>query len=540
MLPFITVFPAVTSNLGSVPVIDMRALLAIAVLFCALNKCCADQLQLNTRATLFNDVESIVHNASLRQVVIELASYRRCNAPTFMVRLSGTSLYLLDFVKSNANDLASDSHSMVLFKDFEKPRPGTYLFSYPPLYDPGSYFLEVMVVYCVGMHPNDFTKLCAEDVQEGRNILTLPYTFEVTASSVASALPSPRWLLHSDFQNLSSLLPTRYQKKGCGKSGGYCPPYQVDLPQYNYYEWTDGPSYEHLLSTILPNNSFQHGKKDSLIKNDNKKEPDGDVLHFCFVGASHAEGLKDHAELLNWKNILFLWYFSKYPRSFKAQELIDMECSYAVIGYGQWMAGLSGIPYQARQYENEMKHVAAKVKWLQRTTNMQVFFRSMNYNGYGARVTACPPLDHRLPPVVDLYNSILRNVSRHAHIEYIDTNHIIGPVWDSALDYQHPRGRVYTAEVHWILHAALNYSISSNRWPTRLTCLPVAENGLVRFRGVNTIYINKKGKLHAFPNGYNYMGMGLDNVIALDTYKQKCATFGPVIRGPKDYQHTEL
>ncbi len=490
----------------------------------------ADQLELNARATIFNDVKSVVHNATLRQVVIELASYRRCNTPTFRVRLSGTSLYILDLVMRNTVELSDNQHAPVEFRQFDKPRPGTYVFSYPPLYDPGTYFLEVMVVYCVEMRPNDFYSLCAEDVQEGRNILTLPYAFNL--SSTMTNIPrNPRWLLRAELQRSSqaTLLSTRYQRKGCG-TGGYCRATAAELLPFNQYDWTDGPEYHHLLTRIFQNNNTQSsvlGKSSKIVKNSGAGN---DVINFCFVGASHSKELKNHANQLNLKNFEFLTYYSQYPVQFKAQELIDMKCSYAVIGYGQWMAGLSGIPYQAHQYENELKYVMTEVKRLQRTTNMQVFFRSMNYNGYGARVTNCPPLDHRLPPIVDLYNSILRNVSQHAQIEYIDTNHIMGPMWDSAIDYQHPKGRVYTAEVHWILHAALNHSVATHHMPILFPCLPLVEGDLVRFENNNVTYIHKQNKLHPFPNGSNHTEMGLDTIKVLAIQKQKCAILGPAIR----------
>jgi len=217
---------------------------------------CADQLELNARATIFNDVTSVVHNATLRQVVIELASYRRCNTPTFRVRLSGTSLYILDLVMRNTVELSDNQHAPVEFRQFDKPRPGTYVFSYPPLYDPGTYFLEVMVVYCVEMRPNDFYSLCAEDVQEGRNVLTLPYAFN--QSSTTTNIPrNPRWLLRDELRRSSqaALLSTRYQRKGCGTTGGYCRATAAELLPFNQYDWTDGPEYHHLLTKIFQNSS---------------------------------------------------------------------------------------------------------------------------------------------------------------------------------------------------------------------------------------------------------------------------------------------
>ena len=130
----------------------------------------------------------------------------------------------------------------------------------------------------------------------------------------------------------------------------------------------------------------------------------------------------------------------------------------------------------------------------------KVFMRSVNYNGMSVAITHCPPYDHRSPPVIDMMNSVLHRLTMELKIPYIDTNDIMGPMWDSAQDYCHPKGKVFTAEVEYILHyifSGRNNLIISNR--------------LVRFTDSQVVYlINSAGIAQSFPNARTFMKMGFD------------------------------
>jgi hypothetical protein len=108
----------------------LRALFILASFFLhALLQVVADVqvLNLNTDSTIYNDIKTIKHNAAERRVMIELHTHRRCDSPTFIVRLSGSALYKLAFDGAVNN---------------------TFSYSYPALVDPGKYFLEVVVLFC--------------------------------------------------------------------------------------------------------------------------------------------------------------------------------------------------------------------------------------------------------------------------------------------------------------------------------------------------------------------------------------------------------
>lgn len=52
--------------------------------------------------------------------------------------------------------------------------------------------------------------------------------------------------------------------------------------------------------------------------------------------------------------------------------------------------------------------------------------------------TTCPPSkDFRNPPVIDYYNNITKSLCRQFNIPLIETNDIIGIMWDRAKDWCH-------------------------------------------------------------------------------------------------------
>jgi hypothetical protein len=52
-------------------------------------------------------------------------------------------------------------------------------------------------------------------------------------------------------------------------------------------------------------------------------------------------------------------------------------------------------------------------------------------------IGTCPPADWRSPPVIDMYNQITKRLCEKFNIPLIDTNDIIGIMWDRALYWCH-------------------------------------------------------------------------------------------------------
>ena len=474
------------------------------------------KLELNPKATIYNEIKAVTHDADQRTVVIDLHESRRCESPTFMIRLSGRSLYLLDLVQHDHSPL-----TIKAVKEYFYPRASSYVFSYPPLVDPGAYFLEVLVMFCTTFDPNDFRHICLEDIQEGRSVINLPYTFTVPTLELPTEKklePRARWVLSNNVVN-ASLLPTRYQRSACG-DGVYCDAQWSDLQMHREFDWIDKPDWSNPLSTVL--------NKSDATGIDTKATPA--MINVCFIGASHARELMIHGqELKSTRNkVMFTWIESKYPSHFNLQAAIDQQCSYAVIGYGQWPASYyEKVPWPQHRYANEMRNMMVNVK--AHTGPVQLFLRSVNYNALGAIITHCPPVDHRSPPVIAMYNSVIKSLTTELGIGYIDLNHIMGPMWDSALDWCHPKGKVFVAEVEHILYTIFTSSIKQNKFPKLVAGPPPPkENSLYRFNGDQTVFLYKDGLLRSFPNGRTFMAMGydFDNVIVLVEGKRRSFDFG--------------
>lgn len=474
-------------------------------------------LELNPKSTIHNEIKAITHDSVQRTVVIDLHESRRCENPTFLVRLSGRSLYLLDLIQHDHSPL-----TIRAVKEYFYPRPSSYIFSYPLLIDPGEYFLEVLVLYCTTFDPNEFRHICLEDVQEGRSVVNLPYTFYIptSAASTGKSLEPPRarWVLSSNIVN-ASMLPTRYQRAACG-DGVYCDAQWNDLQYHREYDWTDKPDWNLSLGVVLNKSDATGIDTTSTLA----------MINVCFIGASHARELMIHGQdLKSTRNrVMFTWIESKFPNHFNLQAVLDQQCSYAVIGYGQWPPSYyEKAPWPQHRFANEMRVMMQTVKSY--TGSTQFFLRSINYNALGAIITHCPPVDHRSPPVIAMYNGVIKSLTTELGIEYIDLNHIMGPMWDSALDWCHPKGKVFFAEVEHVMYTLFTTSIKHNKFPKLVAGPPPPkENSLYRFNGDQTVFLYKEGLIHAFPNGRTFMAMGydFDNVIVLHEGKRRSFDFG--------------
>jgi len=89
-----------------------------------------------------------------------------------------------------------------------------------------------------------------------------------------------------------------------------------------------------------------------------------------------------------------------------------------------------------------------------------VHLRSIHLNPLGDLRFKCPAEDYRHPSVLEVYNEIIRNLTEleeFKNISFIDTDFIIGPMWDSSPDFCHfpPEGEIARAEALHILETVL-------------------------------------------------------------------------------------
>jgi len=291
----------------------------------------AVSVPLNANSSIFDDIQSVKHHIADRQIVIELNGIRRCDDPSFLVRLSGTALYKLKLSSHSGN---TEPRYINRVKDFLYPSTSVYKFSYPSIADEGVYFLEIVVLYCNRFDPYSYQSLCLESVHNARNVINIEYSVFLSPNNATAAreaestIGSMRWKYFSK-KHKPSLLHTRYQTMKCG--GYYCDPSEYEVRKHGMYSWVDGPDwvapYRQVMSwsTNLSNPSIRAdsrvGEVLPLMTRTNK------TMTVCFVGDSHSRGLTLAALALPGRdaNIYFKWIESKFPSKFNADDVKVIE-----------------------------------------------------------------------------------------------------------------------------------------------------------------------------------------------------------------------
>ena len=65
--------------------------------------------------------------------------------------------------------------------------------------------------------------------------------------------------------------------------------------------------------------------------------------------------------------------------------------------------------------------------------------------------STCPPQDWRYPPIIDEYNAIIQSICNDYDLPFMNTNEIVGPMWDSGDDWCHLHGKVAIVEAYYLL-----------------------------------------------------------------------------------------
>jgi len=298
-------------------------------------------------------------------------------------------------------------------------------------------------------------------------------------------------------QSNETLLPvhpllTRYQPINCRKSSenfkenknASCQK-AVDLSRFDPY-------------TFVTNSHYV----DDLMVAQQKVEK---VVHVCFVGKSHSTVLyKTCQKVLNqWKRSSLIRKRPPYLKCshviasfpFEIQKgcriggqgtcklmnsksnssttqtqnqqvwlhkgIIKPKCTHAVIGLFQHPFAFKERPERPAQLKfQHWKNDILDVIRIISKTKTNIVLRSVHTNGLKEDTSRCSPNDFRTPYNADMCNKILQQIAineskSEGNISFINTDHIIGPVWDSAEDWSHYTGEQGAEEIKYILSEIL-------------------------------------------------------------------------------------
>jgi hypothetical protein len=368
---------------------------------------------INPSSTIAADVLGIWHDPQQASIIVTTNITGRCPDPVLRGRLSGPALTIIEWERKDRTTLVGKYHV---------PKLGTY-------------FVEIIVLLChEWKEETDFRAICLEEPSQHR---VSQFNASITATRLGNwnsshdtdtdlpshFLDSPYWL--STQNNASSSykpLYTRFQPHNCrgaeDLSSDRCTG-PTDLGRFDSYSYDLKWQEDDLRVKVREEASRENGTK------------------LCLIGWSHSR-------VLMWAFRIHVvpgiaWGEAKYPGDvtrFFVQNLMNTTgCNKLVIGLGQWPAS-GERPMLFREYEKEiggMLHSIADIPGL-----VSIFLRSIHYNPIGDKIGKCPPSDWRSPPVIDGYNKIITRISGDFDfVEYIDTNSIIGPMWDSPSDWCH-------------------------------------------------------------------------------------------------------
>jgi len=360
-------------------------------------------LPVNMDSTIAQDIEYIRHDEIHSLIHIQLKQNARCKSPVFGGRLSGPALVMLEWTRHNTT---------TLYGHYTAPLSGTY-------------FVEIIIFLCQEFYPRqNFTETCLEDPLR-HGVTRHDAAIQVDTSS--NARVTGYWVKQQ--HSLPKPLYTRFQPQHCrwndtAVNTSYCQePMNVD--RFDGYEWVTNIDYY----------SPQHDNSTAV----------------CLIGASHSGVL--YRFMQNVTTTPVYMETAKFPNK-KAilairTAVTRYNCTQVVIGMGQWSAGWPDKrPALFHEFQDDMRTLLQRA--LKAYPSVQLFVRSMHYNPIGDIIGSCPPHDWRSPPVIDGYNQVLKQLTLELNIPFIDTNHIIGPMWDSAPDWCHFRNSAGEEEARYM------------------------------------------------------------------------------------------
>lgn len=402
-----------------------------------------------------------------------------------MGRLSGPALLAVDWTHGTPSRMPHAAQRVV--SETYSGESGTVigtLTNGESLSPDGVYYVEILSIFCFDFSQNmtyDFTNDCVHAMGQARTGPARLATGFVNVSSIVQEtlggfgskgiasggdadtaytkrIGGGSWHLgmaNSSSSGVPGMVHTRHQPPPCfGETATSLPSCAefADLTRFEQFVWQWHSSHntggiDNTSSVELQQWIMEYGL-------------DRPAISLCLVGLSHSRELLYSFRRLHLRQInQTRWVNARYPTDITRDFIMNKDmgsCQHVVVGVGQWPASFKGgWPTQFLDYSTQI------ISMLQTLTELmpgtKIWARSIHYNPINQRIGRCPPSDWRSPAVIDGYNSIIANACRSFGelVKFIDTNHIIKPMWDSAPDWCHFNDSVSDIEALYIAAVVL-------------------------------------------------------------------------------------
>mmetsp|Transcript_5028 Transcript_5028/g.10170 ORF Transcript_5028/g.10170 Transcript_5028/m.10170 type:complete len:501 (+) Transcript_5028:157-1659(+) len=422
---------------------------------------------------LLSEVESISHFPYESKISVKFKrGGRLCFKPYLTGRLSGP--YLSQITRWEEVTL-NGGHGIATYQagnHIENNSTVGEIIAYYEVPEAGHYFLEIIGILCNDIGINErYEGKCLEDPANHRitHMSASINAVKVSSSTYGRSRESLRdhrdgywkWSINSPFEPLF----TRYQPIGCrnetDKLDSRCS-VPMTLKRFEPYQfYYVGHTRDNSVKTISVDRRASIVKSQALVENRADEN-----INLCFVGQSHAREMAREIRLwleswnvtnISAKHVDRARYPNEVTKSYIQEYTTKFKCSKSIIAAGQWSAAKLPVikkpPTTFLKYYGEVREMIQNLKAMNTTG---VYLRSIHYNALGDVKIKCPPEDWRSPPVIDGFNRMIRILVETMDVPFIDTNFIIGPMWDSGGDFCHYRNdKVARAEALYILSRLL-------------------------------------------------------------------------------------
>eukprot|EP00804_Cyclotella_cryptica_P021995 CCRYP_000927-RA/>CCRYP_000927-RA protein AED:0.04 eAED:0.04 QI:155/1/1/1/1/1/3/380/537 len=456
-------------------------------------------VEINPDSTISSDLFGIWHNQNLAEVCVRLKEGSRCPHPSLVGRLYGNSITMLEW-----SQVAPEGSPYT-----------EYCGSYANAWlDPGTYFLEILIIHCNGFgttaletiraDPNhqgtdveswlafDFTYECVEDVAHNRITGTNAFVSITRNYYGTGDKHIGRWELSVPDESVFS--PdgftqqqfTRYQPQGCREKDPdhfldrcQIPMHNTRLTEVSFF-WNRDQTWIEKVQNYQVDFSNQLSFRSSAVYSQKFHAWLKDINYeyesppICIMGDSHSHHLWKAMARLNLGH-RFVMAGLLYPElddaifQFKHNYRF-FRCTTFIIAAGQWPASKNawdnekyGRPFTFDQFRKGMSEIVKSPEIYSIDPNIKIYLRTIHLNPLGDLINDCGlerrPKDWRSPTVIDGYNLVVKGIvdmikenspQLRDKVNFIDTRFINNPMWDTSPDFNHVHPQVSDVEAFYI------------------------------------------------------------------------------------------
>jgi hypothetical protein len=450
----------------------------------------------NPNSTVATDISAIFHYEHQEEVCIRLKAGSRCPHPSLVGRLSGQTIAMLNWRKAdsavtNGTSYCGSYAGSWLF-------PGIYFLEVIIIHCKG---FGVTALDRILANPNenhteeeiqmwrsfDFTHECMEDPASNR--LTAEDAFLLVRGHMGGSLGY--WALANNANATVQPWFTRYQpSQACSKNENApeCigPVDNSKISDYSFV-WVGEDQWKADIESMKIDLGLQYHQEKKLIMDGSNPDVlyENDIFNrpnkVCLVGDSHTFHMVN-AMFRNNLGHHFVKMDLFYPLSVESERLdvwpekiianteyfeefyFKRNCTQFVIALGQWpladVYGRFGGPYLVERFRAKMSSIIRNQEIYQiGKGDIKLYLQNMHHSPLGYRYHSCTPkgkpVDWRSFTTTDSYNRVMKELVDETkndfldisnRINWIDTQFITTPLWDTAPDWNHLHFKVSDTE----------------------------------------------------------------------------------------------